>query len=161
MELDSVKIDFPEGMNIIFGQSHFIKTVEDVHEALVMSVPGIKFGMAFSEASQARLIRKTGNNPELVDLAVENLKKIASGHVFLIILENVFPISVMHTLKMVPEICTIFCATGNPTHAIIARNEQGGGVLGVIDGFSPLGVEEEKDINRRRDFLRNVVGYKL
>lgn len=161
MELELVKIDFPEGMNIIFGQSHFIKTVEDVHEALAISSPGIRFGMAFSEASGPRLIRKSGNNPELVDLACKNLEKIASGHVFLIILENVFPIAVMHTLRTVPEICNIFCATGNPTSAIVARNEQGGGVMGVIDGFSPLGTETEADIEQRKSFLRDIVGYKL
>ncbi|MFP4458828.1 MAG: adenosine-specific kinase [Candidatus Zixiibacteriota bacterium] len=160
MDLELVKIDFPEGMNIIFGQSHFIKTVEDIHEALAISSPGIRYGMAFAEASGPRLIRKTGNNPELVDIAVKNIQNIGSGHVFLIILENVFPIAVMHALKTVPEICNIFCATGNPTYAVVARNEQGGGVLGVIDGFSPAAVESDNDIANRKKFLRDIVEYK-
>ncbi len=160
--MDLVDIKFPEGMNIIFGQSHFIKTVEDMHETLAQAVPGIKFGLAFSEASGPCLIRKSGNSPELVEMAVENLERIASGHVFLIILENVFPISVMHALRTVPEIVNIFCATGNPTKAVVARDEKGnGGVLGVIDGFAPKGIESEDDIEKRKSFLRNIVGYKL
>ncbi len=161
MELELVPINYPEGMNIIFGQSHFIKTVEDMHEILAQSVPGIKFGLAFSEASGPCLIRKSGTDPELVDIAVENLQRIASGHVFLIVLGNVFPISVMHALRTVPELCIIFCATGNPVKAVVARDNDGGGVLGVIDGFAPKGVEDQEDIDKRKGFLRDIVGYKL
>lgn len=156
MNLKLVPIEYPKGMNIIFGQSHFIKTVEDIHEALVQSVPGIKFGLAFSEASGPRLIRKSGTSAELVNLAVKNIQNISSGHTFLVILENAFPISVMHILKTIPEICQIFCATSNPTSAIIASNENGGGVLGVIDGFSPLGIETEEDIKDRKISLEKL-----
>ncbi len=161
MELELIKIDYPEGMNIILGQSHFIKTVEDLYEALITSCPGIRFGLAFSEASGPCLIRKAGNNPELTEIACQNLLKLSAGHSFLIILENAFPIFVLSAVRSVSEVCNIFCATGNPVKAVIARDGKNSGILGVIDGFAPKGIEDDEDIKKRKDFLRNITGYKL
>ncbi len=160
MELELVKIENPKELNFILGQSHFIKTVEDVHEALVNTVPGIKFGVAFCEASGKCLIRWSGTDNTLIELARENAMKLSAGHSFIIFLENAFPINVLRILKQVPEVCHIFCATSNPVEVIIARSEQGRGIMGVIDGFTPKGIEGEEDIAWRKDFLRKI-GYKL
>lgn len=160
MELKSVTIQKPADLNFILGQSHFIKTVEDVHEALVNTVPGIQFGLAFCEASGPRLIRTSGTDEEMRRLAQENARSIACGHVFIIFLKNAFPINVLPVLKNVPEICRIFCATANPTEVLIAETEQGRGILGVIDGEPPLGVEDAENIQKRKDFLR-MIGYKV
>ncbi len=159
MELECVKIEKEEGMNIILGQSHFIKTVEDVYEALVSSVPDIEFGLAFCEASGDRLVRYDGTKEELIDLAVENMRKINSGHSFIIILKDAFPINVMQSVKNVPEICRIFCATANPCEVIVAENKRGRGIVGVIDGEPTVGVETEKDKRDRKEFLQDI-GYK-
>ncbi len=159
MELKTVKLTFPEGCNIILGQSHFIKTVEDIYEIMVNSVPGIKFGLAFSEASGPCLIRKDGTDKALIDIAVENLENIASGHSFFIVMQDAFPINVLNSLKQCFEVVNIFCASANPVEVIVAESEQGRGILGVIDGFSPKGVESDKDIEKRKEFLR-MIGYK-
>lgn len=160
MNLQTVKIEKPEGLNMIIGQSHFIKTVEDIHEALVGTVPGIKFGLAFNESSGPRLVRYTGTDDALIDLAKKNARNIGAGHLFILFLENAFPINVMKALKDLPEICEIYCATANPVEVVVAETDQGRGVMGLVDGFSPLGEEEEKDIQERKDFLRKI-GYKL
>ncbi len=150
---------FPEGCNIILGQSHFIKTLEDIYEIMVNSVPGIKFGLAFSEASGPCLIRKDGTDEELVDIAVENLENLASGHCFFIVMRDSFPINVLNGLKQCFEVVNIFCATANLVEVIVAESELGRGILGVIDGFSPKGVESEEDVEKRKEFLR-MIGYK-
>ena len=161
MELEVVVIEKPEMINFVLGQTHFIKTVEDIHEALVTHVPGIRFGLAFCEASGKCLIRWTGTDDEMVELAKTNASAIGAGHTFILFLgEGFYPINVLNALKMVPEVCRIFCATANPTQAIVAETEQGRGVLGVVDGFSPKGVEGEEDIAWRKGFLRTI-GYKL
>ncbi len=161
MELTTVRIEKPEAINFILGQSHFIKTVEDLHEALVATVPGIKFGLAFCEASGPCLIRWSGTDDALIELAKLNAAAIGAGHSFILFLgEGFYPLNVLKTVQAVPEVCRIFCATANPTEVIVARTEQGGGILGVIDGFSPLGVETEEDIQKRKDFLR-MIGYKV
>ena len=160
MELMTVRIEKPETVNFILGQSHFIKTVEDLHEALVGSVPGIKFGVAFCEASGATLIRFSGTSDAMVELAKTNAMNISAGHSFIIMLENAFPINVLHAVHRVPEVCRIFCATANPTEVIIAQTEQGRGILGVVDGASPKGFEAESDQTWRHDFLRKI-GYKM
>ncbi|MBC7114018.1 MAG: adenosine-specific kinase [Archaeoglobi archaeon] len=160
MKIESVRMEIPEGCNIIIGQSHFIKTVEDIHEAMVNSVPNIEFGVAFCEASGKRLIRHSGNSEELREVAVENARKISAGHVFVLLIRNAYPINVLGALKSVPEVCRIFCATANPLEVIVAETEQGRGVLGVVDGETPLGVEGEEDIEERKRFLREI-GYKL
>lgn len=161
MELNIVKIDKPEPINFILGQSHFIKTVEDIHEALVSAVPGIKFGLAFCEASGKCLIRHTGTDEALIDLAQSNAQAIGAGHSFILFLgEGFFPINVLKTVQNVAEVCRIFCATANPTEVIVAQTEQGRGILGVVDGFSPTGVEGDEDIAWRKGFLRQI-GYKL
>ena len=161
MELITVKIEKPEMTNFILGQSHFVKTVEDIHEAMVSAVPGIKFGLAFCEASAMRLIRWSGTDDEMIKLAKDNALAIGAGHSFLVFLgEGYFPINVLQSIKRVPEVCGIFCATANPTEVLVAETEQGRGILGVVDGFSPAGVEEEEDINWRKGFLRQI-GYKL
>lgn len=159
MELINEKIIVPEGLNIIYGMSHFIKTVEDIHEACVNSVPGIKYGMAFNEASGPKLVRKDGTDPELIDLAVENQLRIGAGHTFLIILRDCFPINILPALKQVREIVNIYCATANPVEVVLAQTGQGRGVLGVIDGYSPVDVEGEEEVNTRLDFLQKI-GYK-
>jgi adenosine/AMP kinase len=161
MQLLSVKIDKPETVNFILGQTHFIKTVEDIHEALVGAVPGIKFGLAFCEASGACLVRWSGTDPALVDLAQKNAQALGAEHCFIVFLgEGYYPVNVLNAVKMVPEVCRIFCATANPTDVIVAVTEQGRGILGVVDGFSPVGVEGEAGIAWRRNLLRQI-GYKL
>ena len=160
MDLEIVVVDKSDDVNIILGQSHFIKTVEDLHEALVGAVPGIKFGLAFCESSGPRLVRKSGTDDVLTDLAVRNAQAIGAGHSFLILLGNVFPLNVLNAVKAVPEVCRIFCATANALQVIVAVTEQGRGVVGVIDGQPPLGVEDEAATNDRRRFLRTV-GYKI
>ena len=155
-----VSIDKPETMNFILGMSHFIKTVEDVHEALVGAVPGIKFGIAFCEASGPRLIRWSGTDETCIALAKKNAQTLGAGHSFIVFLENVFPINVLNAIKSIPEVCRIFCATANPAQVLIAETEQGRGIIGVIDGGAPLGVESEKEIAERKALLRTF-GYKL
>lgn len=160
MQLLSVKIDKPEPINFILGQTHFIKTVEDVHEALVCSVPGIKFGLAFCEASGPCLIRWSGTDPDMIELARKNLEAIGAGHSFIIFLgEGFYPINILNTVKQVPEVCGIFCATANPVEVVIAETDQGRGIMGVIDGFRPKGIEGDADIAHRKEFVR-MIGYK-
>ncbi len=161
MKLETVRIDKPESLNFVLGQTHFIKSVEDIHEALVGAVPGIKFGLAFCEASGKCLIRWTGTDPVLIELAQRNASAIAAGHSFILFLgEGYFPINILNTIKAVPEVCRIFCATANPTEVIVAQSDQGRGILGVIDGSGPQGVEGDDDIAWRKGFLRQI-GYKL
>lgn len=160
MRFESVRLEFPENVNIIFGQSHFIKTVEDLYEVLVTNCPGIKFGIAFCEASGKRLIRFEGNDPELVEVACKNAEKVAAGHTFIIVIRDAYPINVLNAVKECPEVCRIFCATANPVEVLIAATDQGRGVLGVVDGFPPLGREGEKEKAERKEFLRKI-GYKL
>ena len=160
MDIKTVEMENPQGLNLIFGQSHFIKTVEDLYEALVGSAPSIRFGLAFCESSGPRLVRFAGNDPELVELAQKNAAAIACGHSFLIFLQEAFPINVLNAVKLVPEVCQIFCATANPVTVIVAENERGRGVLGVIDGEKSRGVETEQDIVERKDLLRRF-GYKF
>lgn len=161
MNLISVKIEKPDETNFILGQSHFIKTVEDIHEALVMAVPGIKFGLAFCEASGECLVRWSGNDPAMIELARKNAQAIGAGHSFILFLGGgFFPINVLNQVKMVPEVCRIFCATANPVEVIIAETDLGRGILGVIDGSAPQGIEDEEDIAWRKGFLRKI-GYKL
>lgn len=161
MDLQIVPIEKPDDVNVILGQSHFIKTVEDVHEAVVGAVPGVKFGVAFAEASGPCLIRWSGTNDAMIDLARKNVEAIGAGHSFIVFLaEGAYPVNVLNAIKLVPEVCRIFCATANPTEVIIAQTEQGRAILGVVDGFSPKGVEADKDIAHRKEFLR-MIGYKL
>jgi adenosine/AMP kinase len=161
MELKTVKIEKPEMTNFILGQTHFIKSVEDIHEMLVTAVPGIKFGLAFCEASGKCLIRWSGTDQAMIELAQKNAQAIGAGHTFILFLgDGFYPINVLNSLKLVPEVCCIFCATANPTEVIIAETDQGRGILGVVDGFSPKGVEGDEDIAWRKGFLRQI-GYKL
>jgi adenosine/AMP kinase len=161
MELTTVSIEKPEAVNFILGQSHFIKTVEDLHEAMVNAVPGIEFGLAFCEASGACLVRWTGTDETMIKLAKENAMSLSAGHSFIIFLaEGFFPINVLNAVKMVPEVCHIFCATANPTQVVIAETEQGRAILGVVDGFRPQGVEDDEGIAWRKGFLRQI-GYKI
>ncbi|OGA20345.1 MAG: hypothetical protein A3I01_04320 [Betaproteobacteria bacterium RIFCSPLOWO2_02_FULL_65_24] len=161
MQLLTVRIDKPETTNFILGQTHFIKTVEDVHEALVGAVPGIKFGLAFCEASGKCLVRCSGTDAGLVELAKKNALALGAGHTFIVFLgDGFFPVNVLNALKMVPEVCRIFCATANPTEVVIAQTDQGRGIMGVVDGASPKGVEADADVNWRKGFLRQI-GYKL
>ncbi|SFA70074.1 hypothetical protein SAMN04515620_101161 [Collimonas sp. OK607] len=161
MQLITVTIDKPETTNFIFGQAHFIKTVEDLHEALVAAVPGIRFGVAFCEASGKCLVRWSGTDPAMVELARKNAQAIAAGHCFFIFLgDGFYPINVLNTVKMVPEVCRIFCATANPSEVILAETGQGRAVLGVVDGLIAKGVEGDDDIKWRKDLLRQI-GYKL
>lgn len=161
MELKTVSIAKPEPINFILGQTHFIKSVEDIHEAVATAVPGIKFGLAFCEASGKCLIRWSGTDPAMIDLAGQNASAIGAGHTFILFLgEGYYPINVLNAIKMVPEVCRIFCATANPTQVIIAETGQGRGILGVIDGSSPLGIEDDDGIAWRKGFLR-MIGYKL
>ncbi len=160
MKIISIKIEKPGEINFILGQSHFIKTVEDLYEALMNCVPGIQFGIAFCEASGKRLIRWTGTNDEMIELAKKNMSEIAAGHVFIIFLgEGYFPLNVLQSVKNVPEVCRIFCATANPTEVLVAETDLGRGVIGVIDGEPPVGVEADEDIAWRKSFLR-MIGYK-
>ena len=161
MQLTTLKIEKPEAVNFILGQTHFIKSVEDIHEALVTAVPGIKFGLAFCEASGACLVRWTGTDDSMIELAKKNAQAISAGHSFIVFMgEGFYPINVLNALKMVPEVCHIFCATANPTEVIVAETEQGRGILGVIDGSAPKGIEDEGGITWRKGFLRKI-GYKL
>jgi len=161
MQLSTVKIQKPDDTNIILGQSHFIKTVEDIHEALVQTVPGIKFGVAFCESSGAMLVRWTGTDEPMVELAKQNALALSTGHSFIVFLAaGFFPVNVLNAIKMVPEVCRIFCATANPVEVVIAETEQGRGILGVIDGGKSKGIEGPEGIKWRKDFLRTI-GYKL
>ncbi len=160
VELELIKIDKPENMNVIIGHSHFIKTVEDIYEVLVAAVPSIKFGLAFSEASAKCLIRAEGNDPKLKKIAIENASNLGCGHLFFIALEDSYPINVLNQIKNVPEVCRIFCASANPLEAIVAKTGQGRSFLGVVDGFSPKGLESQEDIKERKELLRKI-GYKL
>jgi adenosine/AMP kinase len=161
MNLISVPIEKPEEVNFILGQSHFIKTVEDLHEALVSAAPGIKFGLAFCEASGKCLVRWSGSDAEMIALAQKNALAIGAGHSFIIFLgKGYFPINVLNAVKGVPEVCRVYCATANPTLVLVAETEQGRGILGVIDGSSPAGVEGDEDIAWRKSFLRKI-GYKV
>jgi len=161
MQILTVKIEKPEEVNFILGQSHFIKTVEDVHEALVAAVPGIKFGLAFCEASGKCLVRWSGTDETMLTLAKKNALAIGAGHSFILFLgEGFYPVNVLKTIQNTPEVCRIFCATANPTEVLVAETELGRGILGIIDGSAPKGVEAEADIAWRKDFLRKI-GYKL
>jgi adenosine/AMP kinase len=160
LEFSIVKIDKPADLNFILGQSHFIKTVEDLYEVLVNSVPGIKFGLAFAEASGACKVRSQGNDPVLVDLASKNILELGCGHSFIVFLKEAYPINVLNAIKNIPEVCNIYCATANPTEVIVAKSSSGRGILGVIDGVAPRGMEDAADISWRKDLLRKI-GYKL
>ena len=161
MELKLISIEKPEDLNFILGQTHFIKSVEDIHEALVQAVPGIKFGLAFCEASGPTLVRLSGTDADLIELAKKNALAIGAGHTFIIMLgAGYFPINVLNAIKIVPEVCHIFCATANHLQVVVAESAQGCGILGVIDGFKPKGVETEDDVAHRKEFLRKI-GYKL
>jgi len=159
MEIKIIKIEKPEEVNFILAQSHFIKTVEDCYETLVEAVPGIKFGLAFCEASGERLIRKAGTDEKMTELAVLNAKKVGAGHSLFIFLKNTFPINVLNRIKNISEIVNIFCATANPIEVIVVETRQGRGIMGIIDGESPVGVENESQEKERKEFLRKI-GYK-
>lgn len=161
MQLITVKIDKPDATNFILGQTHFIKTVEDIHEALVAAVPGIKFGLAFCEASGNCLVRGSGTDASLEELARRNAMALGAGHGFIVFLgDGFYPINVLNAIKMVPEVCRVFCATANPTEVVLAETEQGRGILGVVDGFRPQGIEDAEGIEWRRALLRKI-GYKF
>ncbi len=160
MDIQIVPLSNPGAHNVIVGQSHFIKTVEDLHEAMVNSVPGIQFGLAFCEASGDALVRKTGTSDALVSLAVENALAIGAGHVFVLFIGNAFPVNVLNAIKAVPEVCRVYCATANPVQVLVAETDQGRGVIGVVDGVSPKGVEDEAAVAARISLLRQI-GYKL
>jgi adenosine/AMP kinase len=161
MELTVVQIEKPEAVNLILGQSHFIKTVEDLHEALVGSVPGIKFGLAFCESSGPALVRASGTDDELIELAKRNALALSAGHSFIIFLgDGFYPLNVLNVVKMVPEVCRVFCATANPVEVILVETEQGRGILGIVDGVKTKGLETDADVAQRKDFLR-MIGYKL
>jgi len=159
MELKSIAVERPDDANVIIGQTHFIKTIEDIHELMVTSVPGVKFGLAFNEASGPCLVRHSGTDAELEQLAVKNSQTIGAGHTFTLIMRGAYPINVLTQLKALSEVCSIFCATANPVSVIVAENETGRGILGVIDGEKPKGVEGDKEIADRKAFLRKI-GYK-
>ena len=160
VELEAVRIDKPEDLNFILGHSHFIKTVEDLHEAMVESSPTLKFGLAFNEASGPRLVRRSGNDRELIERAVRNAEAIGAGHAFIVFLREGFPVNVLNAVKMVSEVCRVFCATANPTEVIVATTDLGRAIVGVVDGESPLGVETDQDEAARKEMLRTF-GYKL
>ncbi len=159
MELKIIKIEKPEELNMILGHSHFIKTVEDIHEAMVNTVPGAKFGLAFCEASGPCLVRYTGTDEDLVELAKKNAFNLAAGHSFILFMKDMFPVNVLNAVKNVPEVCRIFCATANPVEVLIVETELGRGIVGVVDGFISKGIETETDIQHRKEFLR-IIGYK-
>ncbi|MEZ2352290.1 adenosine-specific kinase [Caballeronia sp. RCC_10] len=160
MQLLAIGIEKPDNTNFILGQSHFIKTVEDLHETLVGAVPGIRFGLAFCEASGKRLVRASGTDEGLVGLATRNAENIGAGHSFIIVLgDGFFPVNVLNAVKAVPEVCRVFCATANPTQVLVAQTDQGRGIIGVVDGLPPLGVESADDVRWRKDLLRQI-GYK-
>ena len=160
MEIKTVTIEIPAESNVILGQTHFIKTAEDLYEIIATSVPQAQFGIAFNEASGPCLIRTEGNSPDLVEVSARNVESIGAGHIFCIILKNAFPINILNQIKNCHEVCRIFCATANPVEVIVAETAQGRGVMGVIDGFPPRGVETPEDKTHRKDFLRKI-GYKL
>ena len=160
MELLTVRIEKPDDLNLILGQSHFVKTVEDLYEALAGSSPHLRFGIAFCESSGPRLVRRSGNDPELVELAMRNALAIGAGHSFIVFLREGYPVNVLNQVKQVPEVCRVYCATANPVEVIVAETPRGRGILGVVDGGSPLGVETEDDVAARKDLLRKI-GYKL
>jgi hypothetical protein len=160
MKIESVRIERPEDTNVIIGQTHFIKSAEDLYEALVNSVPGIRFGVAFSEASGPRLVRVEGNDPELRQCATSNALAIGAGHVFVIVMRNAYPVNVLSRIKEVPEVCNILCATANELEVLVAESPKGRGVIGVIDGQPPLGKETDENAKERKEFLRKI-GYKL
>ncbi len=160
MELKTVVIENPDGLNLILGQSHFIKTVEDIHEAMVSAVPMARFGLAFCEASDVCLVRYSGTDKALITLAQKNALSLAAGHSFILFMKDLFPVNVLNTIKNVPEVCRVFCATANPVEVIVAETAQGRGILGVIDGFASKGIETDDDIQHRKDLLRKF-GYKL
>lgn len=160
LETYTVKIEVPKECNIIIGQSHFIKSVEDLYEAIVNSVPAIRFGLAFCESSGPCLIRKAGNDPELVQVAAGNAFQLGAGHCFIIVLKGAYPINVLNAIKSVPEVCSIYCATANPVEVIVAETELGRGILGVIDGLKSKGIETDRDVDDRKLFLRKI-GYKF
>jgi len=160
IKLEAVDIKFPQDCNVIVGQSHFIKTVEDIYEIIVTTNPNMKFGIAFNEASGPRLVRFDGNDEELIDIAIDNAKNVGAGHFFVLIIRNGYPINILTRLKQVQEIVNIFAATANPLQVLIAETDLGRGVVGVVDGQPPLGVEGEEDKKKRWEFLRNITGYK-
>ena len=160
MEIRAVKINKPDDMNFILGQSHFIKTIEDLYEAIVQTVPGMKFGIGFCESSGPALVRYAGNDARLIDFAQKNALELSCGHCFIIFMEAGYPVNILNAVKSVPEVCRIFCATANPVEVIVAETEQGRGILGVIDGVKTKGIETEADIKFRKEFLRKI-GYKL
>jgi len=160
MELKTVTIEKLEETNFILGQSHFIKTVEDIHEAVVQTSPQMKFGLGFCESSGPALVRWTGNDPKLIELAKRNALNLSAGHTFILFMENGFPVNILNSIKSLPEVCSIYCATANPVEVIVAETEQGRGILGVIDGVRSKGIESEADIKTRKEFLRKI-GYKL
>jgi hypothetical protein len=160
VELQVVPVDNPEGLNLVLGQSHFIKTVEDLHEALVGTSPHTRFGLAFCEASGPCLVRRSGNDDDLVQLATVNAERIGAGHSFIVFLREAYPLNVLNAVKHVPEVCHVFCATANPVSVVVAVTETGRGILGVIDGSSPLGVESDEDVAGRKSLMR-AIGYKL
>ena len=160
METVIVRIEKPDSVNFILGQSHFIKTVEDIHEAVIQTNPQMKFGLGFCESSGDALVRWTGNDPAMIDLAKKNALALSCGHCFILMMDNGFPVNILNGIKNIPEVCHIYCATANPVQVIVAETEQGRGILGVIDGVKTKGVEDEKGIRWRKDFLRKI-GYKL
>ena len=159
MELKAIRLEIPEGANIVLGQTHFIKSVEDIYEAVVTASPQIKFGIAFNEASGPCLTRVEGNDEDLKAVAALNAAAVGAGHTFVVVLRDGFPINVLNRIQQVPEVCSIYCASANPVEAIVVETEQGRGVLGVVDGFPPKGIETEADVQARKDFLR-MIGYK-
>ncbi len=160
MEIKIVKIEKPDDMNFILGQAHFIKTVEDIHETIVTTAPHLKFGLAFCESSGPALVRYSGTDDKLIEIAKRNALNLSAGHSFIIFMENGYPINILNAIKNVPEVCRIFCATANPVEVIIAETESGRGILGVIDGLKTKGIESEEDIKKRKEFLRKI-GYKF
>lgn len=160
MELKVEQIENPDSLNLILGQSHFIKTVEDIHEAMVNTIPGVKFGIAFCEASDKCLVRYSGTDDDLIELAKKNAFKLSAGHCFILFLKDSYPINVLNRIQQVPEVVGFFCATANPVQVVIAETDQGRGILGVIDGFSSKGIESEQDIEDRKKLLR-AIGYKM
>lgn len=160
MEIKIIKIEKPDEINFILGQSHFIKTVEDIYEAIITTVANMKFGIAFCESSGPALVRYAGNDQEMIELAKKNALNLSCGHIFIIFLKNGYPINILNAIKNIPEVCSIYCATANPAEIIIAETEMGRGILGVIDGVKSKGIEQEKDINDRKNFLRKI-GYKF
>jgi len=160
MELKTVKVEKPTDCNVILGQSHFIKSIEDIHEAMIGSCPSVKFGAAFCESSGPCLVRVSGNDDELQKVASKNASNIAAGHSFIILMKNAYPLNVLNAIKSIPEVCSVYCATANDVEVIIAESEQGRGILGVIDGLKSKGVEKSEDVKKRKEFLRKI-GYKL